>query len=335
MFEFVTVGDPHIDAYNRFFATEDDALDAQFEEIEKPFQYAVRHNVPHVVVLGDIGEHSTLSENGKRRLLQLLIKYDGQLKIWIILGNHDWLKVGDHSMRLFALISKHCFRTVRVFETPEQMDIDDVTVNFLPFPAKARLKGGPALNFAHLELRNALRDNGHKVERGVKLEDDGDSWVSGHLHTYQKGPNFLYPGTGWQKNFGEKGPKGWCHCRAQLRDDGKKVEVTHTHIDGKPRLKLFNWKDATVKQLATVSRDPRHLYKIVVAEGVEIPPALRSYPNVIEIRGVVARPETEAPDQSTGDLDIHKPVLKSLGLDKAGRAIARSYMARALKEIGA
>jgi DNA polymerase II small subunit/DNA polymerase delta subunit B len=63
------------------------------------------------------------------------MKYDGVLNIYIIPGNHDYNRIGVHSMKLLELLCvKNKFETVHLYVTPTKVTIDGEKFNFVPFP---------------------------------------------------------------------------------------------------------------------------------------------------------------------------------------------------------
>ena len=327
MLEAVVTTDWHLDSFKRFFETNESGLDAQFKEIDKPFQYALEHGIKHVFMLGDIGEHPTLSDAAKQRLLTLLLKYDGLLNIYFITGNHDVADKESNSMTLFkCLADSKRFKSIYIYDSPHATEIDGIAVNFLPWPAHtAEYSERACLNLAHVELTGAMRDNGSVVEQSGITRRKKDYWIVGHLHTYQTGARFLYPGTGWQKNFGEQGPKGFCHIKAYYRDDA--LVVKHEHIDADPALKLFNLKDVMLNDFPQISTDPRHLYRITMAEGEQIPESIRQMPNVIQVishKGVLK-------DVAESEQDVREDFDYTEGLEQALSHLTPEQVSRALE----
>lgn len=297
VFECVTVGDPHFDRLSTMFPT--NHLLLQVAELRKPFEYALKHGIKYVVVLGDVAHMPRLSEEARKAFQKLLHEYDGRLTIWIILGNHDVAYEGVHSLESISDLCKQGrYKSVRVFAKPKQKIINGVPVNLLPFPAKKAIKTEVAdrsLNFAHLERPGARRDNGMLIrdDDGVKQTDDNE-WVIGHLHTPQKIGRTLYSGTLYQTNFGESLPKGFLHIKAKVLKG--KLTVRAKRVTTDPRFKLINLKVESAKDLKQIDSDPLHLYKLFIKKGIKIPyDIMRRHPNVYK-----------PPTQYTTDVDLQE-----------------------------
>lgn len=280
--EFVTVGDPHIDKMEGLFPF--NHLILQYNELRKPFEYALKMGVPNVVVLGDVAHRDRLSEEGRIMLYELLLEYDGKLNIYVILGNHDVAREGIHSLQFFVkLYETGKFKTVHIISKKEQHVFNGVPVNFLPFPHKKSIpcKGmDRVLNFAHLERPGALRDNGVKIQKGHGVKQkDKDIWVVGHLHTPQHLASTYFSGTLYQTNFGESLPKSFIHGRIRVK--GRTLVETIKVIPNDPAFKLFNLKIEKKSDLKQIEKNPLYLYKVFVKSGTKIDVDLMArYPNI-------------------------------------------------------
>lgn len=311
MLDVVLTTDWHLDGLARFFDTDEQAIDVQMREIEKPFEYAVNKGVKKVWVLGDLGEHPTLSDYAALSLLRLFLKYDGVLDIEVIRGNHDFRREGSDSLLWFSeLYSYEKFKSIRIHTNPLQEKIDGVWVNFLPFPAVKGLKtkdGKPALNLAHIEPSGALRDNGNKIKKGIDISGK-DFWLIGHLHRHQVFTNALLPGTLFQKNFGETLPKGFIHFKAKMMGD--KLKTKFEFIQNNPAFRLETVEVNGEKDWDQISSDPMIFYRVYCGEGVVVPEGfLDRHPNVIDWSGNHIQVKNEDGEIETAELD-HKDNVK-------------------------
>lgn len=271
LFEFVTVGDPHLDKMENLFPA--NHLQLQVAELRKPFLYALERGVPNVVILGDVAHKDRLTEESRIALFSLLVEFDGKLDIHIILGNHDVAYEGFHSLQFFVeLYEAGKFKTVHIYKKPVQKTINGVPVNFLPFPAIKAIESDVAdrtLNFAHLERPGALRDNGIKIQKGhgIRQKDD-HTWVVGHLHTPQRLGRTYFSGTLYQTNFGESLPKSFLHGRVRVKN-GKLLEKI-VQVPNDPAFKLFNLRIEKRSDLDAIQDNPLYLYKLFIKKGVKI-----------------------------------------------------------------
>lgn len=217
MLSFLTIGDLHLDRLASIFTNH---LELQFGLIEQAIQFAISKQIKHVFFLGDIANSPKLSLEASLHLLRFLVKYDKQLNLHFILGNHDYNRIGVHSLVLFEYLSKCMFQTVVIHSQPDSMG----RVNFLPFPHHLALSEG-SINIAHIERNGAQMDNGFTITNGI--DPDGNWWISGHLHTKQKIGKTWYPGTLYPLSVMEKGPKGFAYFwfNGELHAKWHKVET--------------------------------------------------------------------------------------------------------------
>ncbi len=281
MLEGVVTSDWHIDAMRKHFP---DYLDRVFAELNKICQYAIKNGIRHVFIPGDISDTPSLAYDDYIALVLFLKKYDGLLNFHYIAGNHDFSDVDKTSLDLLGVLCDNkFFKTVTLYLQPARVVIDDVPVNFLPFPCLKTLstKQG-AVNFAHVEYSGAIGDNGRTLKTKHELETHpNDFTVSGHIHQYQymEKKRAVYCGNPFQKNFGEKLPKGFIHFKARMQ--GNKVEFKHKFVDNRPSFILQNVDIETNADFSKLKSDANIRYKIRLAPDV-VPPSdiLLQYPNI-------------------------------------------------------
>lgn len=278
--EAVVCTDWHLDLLKNIMSSDpEQGIKLQFNDIEKPFKYAVANGVKNVIVPGDIGQADELSSTAKYYLLELLMKYDGILNIYMIPGNHDYDRLGVHSLKLFELlVKKNKFTSLKLYVKPTKVKIDGEKFYFLPFPFDEGKLG--YVNVAHIEVAGAVRDNGNKIRKGTAIKE-GTSWIIGHLHQYQVLPNVLYCGTLHQNNFGEKLPKGFVHIRV------KKGVVKHKFIEIEPSFKFLTVNIDEPEDWAKISRVETEFHRVYVNSAMAIPDEIRNYTNVIQISGKI------------------------------------------------
>lgn len=289
-FEGIAIGDFHLDKLGKYF---ENHLELQINEVTKGFEYALRHGIEHVILLGDIADRDRLSEPAKLALFELLYKYDNKLTIHVILGNHDVRNVNIHSLEFFSkLCTTGLFKTITIYDSPTQVSIGGINVNFLPFPCIQRIDSDvPCLNFAHLDRPGTKGDNGRISTGGTPQEDD-DTWIIGHLHTAQQLGKTHFSGTMYQTNFGESQDKYFIKFKVRMKDGRlkRKVELIETF----PEFKLINLVVDKKSVLKTITDNPLHLYKLFVKKGVELPKDLnKTYPNIVNSVGYEKKAELD------------------------------------------
>jgi hypothetical protein len=272
--EIVGIGDLHFDKLDRVLPGIGNNLIAA--EVRKPLDYALKHGVQHVFFYGDLADRAHLSYSGHAAFLRSVLhrKYQ-DLHKWIILGNHDWADTGHHSLLLLEIFAKHLKnRNLHIITNPTESGLDGVPVRFLPYPSEDTSKR--CLNVGHFEVSGSIRDNGKKINSGY---DKDHLCLMGHLHTPHKVRRTYFSGTLYQTNFGESLPKSFHHVKV-MPDLRHKV----VNVPNEPAFKLFNLEVHSRRDLAEISSNKYHLYKLFVQDGVRInPDDLSKYPNVIRI----------------------------------------------------
>lgn len=283
----------HLDKLLKLFGERSYQL--QIAEYDKACDWAVRHGVPFVFIKGDICDTSRLTYEAQLVLLDFFHRWDGKLSFHIILGNHDFDEVGVHSLEAFErMYSKYgWFKSIHIYAEPAQKVLDGVVVNFLPYPYKERLKGKkPSVNVAHFEVNGSIRDNGGRINNDVELEDNGDTWLMGHLHTPNIMKNVFYSGTLYQLNFGESLPKGFNHCQFKYKN-GKLIRKI-TFIENDPMFKLINLVVESKLDFKKLTKNPLHLYKLFIKNNVHLPDSLlEEYPNIVMTNGYKSKEELD------------------------------------------
>jgi DNA repair exonuclease SbcCD nuclease subunit len=279
--EIIVIGDAHLDGLANVFPT--NSLSLQENELRKPLDYAVRHGIKMVVFLGDVFHSWKPSPQAVATFYRLCADYH-TLDIHIILGNHDMAYAGLHSMLpLEELISLNKFDNVTIYTEPTRVEMDDCFINFLPYPHVTPLDlKTPSLTFAHVEKTGALRDNGMLV-RNEHNQPDNDFWVIGHLHTHQSFANNYYVGTPYQTKFNENGEKGFLHLKVKGKTE---LKYKTQFVPTQSCFSLIELLVESKKDLASVTDNPNHVYKLKLS-GVKLPPNfLLKHPNVISYQGV-------------------------------------------------
>jgi DNA repair exonuclease SbcCD nuclease subunit len=275
----VVTTDWHLDVLKNIFQNDpEQGIKLQMKDIEKTFEYAIENGIKTVIVPGDIGQSDELSSLAKFYFLNLLMKYDNVLDIYIIPGNHDYNHVGVHSLKLLELLCvRNKFNTVHLYTKPTKVTIEGEKFHFIPFPYANGIEGH--INVAHIEPKDAKRDNGRKVTNGKDLGDM--QWIIGHLHMYQNLKNAVLPGTLYQCNFGEKQPKGFVHIKV------RKGVLKHKFIEIDPSFTFNTLEVEDASDWAKISKVETAFYRIYIKSSLTIPDEIYNYSNVLQISGKI------------------------------------------------
>lgn len=256
-------------------------------ECTRVVRYASKKGITNIFLYGDICENPRMSYAAMEALIQFF-RENSTINFYVILGNHD--KFGNesslgHSLQIIML---YPFTNVRFITEPEVIKIDGVKVNFQPWPGKSFSKN--MLNVAHIEV------NGSKLDSGRKFESDEFSnskavILMGHLHTNHKVRNTYYSGTLYQTYFGESLPKFF-----HLIDYSSPDEYEITNVPFDPEYKLFTCVVENKKDLKLISKDPKHLIKLVIQEGADVDPDSPecNLPNIVITKAFKTKSELTA-----------------------------------------
>lgn len=345
MFEFIATSDWHLEALERHFPG--DSVARQLETIDRIYQYAIEQGIQHVMVIGDITDTHKMTDDTKTALCKHFVKYDDSITTWYLGGNHDWSDMSSTSMDFIKQMTEwDMLKNLKIILRPEQVEIDGVICNFLPYPTPPVMKNKkPCLNFCHVETAGALGDNGRplKTEKTIGAPTR-DYTISGHIHMYQDlhEQRFLYNGAPYQKTFGETSPKGFCHVRAGYK--GKELIVKHKFVDSKPGFKLETVVITDQEQWSQLQVRPSLRYRVLVSDGVTVPSDIRTrVPNIAQLNVSKNAVELESAEFDVAEmqlLDIDpkdglRDYLKQSGLKKKQRARASEIVDQIMSNMGA
>ena len=289
-FEFIAVGDLHYD--NKLSSFIPDINSVITEELRVALEYARQEGVKFVVLLGDIGDSTRLSEDALIRILTIASEYR-DLKILMYPGNHDTVNSEVNGLNVIgAMIDALADRSsvnIRVVTQPTTLRVGGgERVRILPWPHFSVDRR--ALNFAHVETNGSMWEHGKTVETE---RDTIATVISGHLHNAQEaGPNknIKFPGTLYQKSFGERAKKFFARG---LWQDGKLVE--YELIPHAPKYTLHNIVIASEEDFKKISDDPYSRYKAYIKSDVILSPnTLAQYPTLVKHNSFKTRAELEA-----------------------------------------
>lgn len=279
-FTGVAIGDLHLDALTKYWPN---ANRMQLDSVRGVVDHARRKGATEVVFLGDVaegirdntGNAMRLSEPAQCELLALLLELDGVINTHVILGNHDWASEGSHSLQMFMELQRHeVFKRTRFYAAEERVKIGGVRCALLPYPCKEP-PSNTQLAFAHYEVSGAAGDNG-RVVHSEHEHRYGCPFIQGHLHTHQRVRRHHYPGTLYQKSFGENEDKGF----AMFSHSGSTFDYAWQE-HGVP-FTLRNLRINTREDFKQLTKDPLIMYKLFIHQDVRVPDnLLTSYPNVV------------------------------------------------------
>jgi DNA repair exonuclease SbcCD nuclease subunit len=353
--EVIFIPDLHLNAFSNLFPELDDSNVLVYEACQQPIKYARYHGIKNLIVLGDVFDDPDPDQNAICAW-QTFFNSLQDFNTYLIPGNHDYSNNGQISLRVNDFInSNYKVSNSRLFMKPTEIKIDGVPFCFFPWPHYKKSKfgfEGPSVNIAHIEIAGMLRDNGNLIKEGIKLNTKQDYWVIGHLHQYQKSKNnrVVYPGTLFQKTFGEKLPKGFLHSKFWYKNGVLKVK--HKWVAMQPPFELINLRIEKPEDLKLilpqVNTRPILRYKLFIKKNtVALPPNfLHANPHVIKHRDWLTEADLEASQSDNFALDSIPPMevhdvifrdlshlLKTYGLNKEQRIKAKHIVQGYVKDL--
>lgn len=349
----LVTSDFHLEGLKTLFPV--DGTQRLLHEIDKIFQYAVSRGIRHVFVPGDISDIPHMDYSTYIGLVLLLKKYDNDLNIYYIAGNHDFSDVKKTSMDFLKVLEQNgFFANFRLFLKPDTLEVEGQRINFLPYPInRAPESKYPTLNFAHIEANGAIGDNGRrmKVHEDYACQDKHFT-ISGHIHQYQymKNKRLIFCGNPYQKNFGETTEKGFIEVK--IHQDSKQCQMKHRFVASRPEFRLITQTITDSKDISKLSTNIATKYRLYVDPDVVLPKDFRlRYPNVAQVLDLGSKRSIDVNEQSSTDnpskeqsndqiytvspLSGLKPFLREEGLNKRQLANAKSAVLEALSEIRA
>lgn len=339
--EALFYGDNHFGGLGSLFPNYSfDPDDMAFKSLAYALNYARDEGIKYIFLLGDIFHSPHPSQAQQRRLLTFLARYP-KLKIFALAGNHDFSTEDELSLEManFTVEMSDKLGHVSFITQPTLVEIKGIPVSLLPWPHASTLERN-SLNVAHVEVSNSVSDNGKTLKTGYKISKTG-VYVIGHLHRRQSySDRIYYPGTMYQRTFGEPLPKGF--CRGTMKRVRGVLEWEMDWIPVQPPYELHNIRINDPKDFKLITKpDPYKIrqFKLFVKAGIEIPTGfLEEYSNVIETAGKLTVKEienlegqgfqVEAIDQSFNLLDELDPFLTEKGLNPKEIRIAHRYIER-------
>jgi DNA repair exonuclease SbcCD nuclease subunit len=273
--KFLTIGDLHLEALDRYFSNGDSYV---YEQLDRIIQYAEKIGVTRIIQLGDIFDRPTPKQETVARFIEFLHKLSLKgFEFHAITGNHDFKSIHDNSVQVCSYLSKEqIIKNIFIYDKPQHKQIDGIDFFFAPFPCYQKsdfLENKPCFCFGHYEIGGALADNGTPVKSGVPKNAlaKEDFWVIGHLHRQQELGRIYYPGTAYQLSFGEPLPKGFAIVEGSLEQGELNVSYEYIKLDTPYILEniyIENQEDFNKIEV----NNQKYLYKIHVKDSnVTIP----------------------------------------------------------------
>lgn len=312
--ECVTVPDVHLDFLQ---GKHPEPIGILLEEIRKPLVYAKKHAIPYVFFLGDLGNSPSMTHAAQQGLFGLLDEFDGCFEMHIIAGNHDLQSEGVTSLSVLQTI-EHKYKSVYVYLKPEQVELDGVVVNFLPYPySEPIIAPGdrPTLNVGHFTPLGGKADNGRVMTKGVAIQSNGDQFLLGHMHAKQRTADYYCPGTLYPVKFGETMERSFAHLSYRESADGQKVQRKIREIPVEPRLRYERVLIETEHDFQTLEANPDVLYEVEIAAGVHVPFAMLNDINIVRKKASKSELARQAERAGHNDTEIPDVEEKTLLYD--------------------
>lgn len=292
--DILTVGDLHLTGLTTLFGDRGD--DHILACLGMAVDYARRNGITKIILPGDLFDHPHPSQEAVARLLRFFLQ-NADLLFLAIPGNHDYRDASTLAVHILRFIDEaRLIPNLRMFTKPAFEEIDGLPFYFMPWPHLRHVEpvDRPVINIAHIKISGALADNGRPIDKGDEIEVGRDYWIIGDLHRYQRiGKRVVYPGTMFQKTFGEPLPKGFLH--STIRAGRTTLKVEHKYVPIKPPFQLINLTVESPDDLAKVSADPADRYKLFIKADVAIPADfLEKHPNVVNVLGYKTKVELDA-----------------------------------------
>lgn len=269
------------------------------EEVDSVICANLRNGIEFVVLYGDLGHKSILSDDAKTQLLSIVARYP-KIQFFFLKGNHDEDDAGHCGLDIIKKLSTWFIPNLKVI-TRKSTTVLDGKLRLCPWP-NVDVKVGP-LNVLHIEVAGSRMDTGREYNVDLKLSSRAQC-VSGHLHTAQRASNVDYSGTLYQTSFGEQ-PKKYYHL-ITLNDEGKHTVERVRH---NPKYTLVNLVVNTQQDLESIESDPFKLYKLFVQSDVVLDDRI-DMPNVVKTNKYSTKSELKALMQEELILDDASDAIK-------------------------
>lgn len=258
------IGDLHINALDR-------DIKGAYKKILSTYKKVVKNEIEHgataIVQLGDCFDNADPYKTYVLAFIRTLYSLRN-IPTHIIMGNHDFDDVNNHSLHAISYLFDTGFLNGKVYMKPEEVKISGDRYLFCPHP---HIIDSPSkkvrLCFGHFGFEGARGDNGYVIKSGNAPKG---RWVLGDYHTSQRGKSYIYPGSLTQVKFHENPNK----YIVRIEDDIKTVKIV-------PDIKLGRTSISSVEDLQNLDKDT--YWSVNISKNVKLPAdwAIK-YPNIVK-----------------------------------------------------
>ena len=272
------IGDVHLSKMDHIIP---DFLQQQLEAISSILAKAKGEGVADIVFLGDLFHVPNPPQKTSAAFLELLVK-NRELRYHFLVGNHDSVASGDHSMEVYGVLQRAKLLDITVYDRPKAVKIGGRKYWMCPHPFAEAPPVEVDLCFGHFPWSGAKRDNGSVSGTG---QNPKGQWVLGDFHTHQEGKRFMYAGSLTQLSWGERLPKGFIEVA------GKKASF----VKIKPPYVLREATVSSLKELEALERKGTYWHVICGGEftmpndhSLRFPHVLAHRPEISQAKEVVS-----------------------------------------------
>ena len=195
------------------------------------FPYIDKHNIDHIIHLGDIVDRRkyinyVTADNLKTDFINPLKQRN--IKFWCIIGNHDIYY--RNSLEINALDQLYGVdKNINLISKPKEITIDGCKLLLMPWICQnnwndsweAIKKSKSQIMMGHLELNGFEMHKGAVCETGLDLQEFSkfDMVLSGHFHHRSSSDNIYYLGAPYEITWSDyQDPKGFHIFDTQTRE---------------------------------------------------------------------------------------------------------------------
>lgn len=185
------------------------------------FPYLEKHNILHVVQLGDVFDRRKyVNFNSLRQSRDYFFdKLNRDYASWLLTGNHDTYFKNTNDVNSPELLLGE-YHNINCVNKPLEVEFENVKVLLMPWICQENaqecfhaLKITDAqIVMGHFEIEGFQMYKGTYCDDGVKVDffDKFDMVISGHFHTRSFSGNITYTGTPYEMTWSDYGdPKGF------------------------------------------------------------------------------------------------------------------------------
>lgn len=116
-------------------------LNDQIKLLDWVLNQCIENEVYHLVITGDVFEDPKPSINIIKEFVSFLKRCEYEnLNVHIIVGNHDFVRIGENIISPLNIISEFNFESVFVYYDFTTIDLENLSITFMPFKDRRMLK---------------------------------------------------------------------------------------------------------------------------------------------------------------------------------------------------